>query len=107
MPEKRMRYLDTAIQESTDKVLPVEYILATDPSSNHTGKLSSTEIHQRAELDQTEGAIVKLRVTPDTMEGISRRPGAKVIADVTCGRRSAAFVWFHEVVEWVQANVIF
>ncbi|MEZ6134118.1 MAG: biotin/lipoyl-binding protein [Pirellulaceae bacterium] len=107
MPEKRMKYLDDAIKDSGGQPLPVEYILATNPSDNHTGTLPIESIHQRAELDPTDGPVVKLKVKPDSMEGISRRPGAKVIADVTCGRASAAFVWFHEVVEWVQANVIF
>lgn len=107
MPEKRMRYLDDALAKSAGQPLPVDFIMATDPSIDHTGKLEADGIHRRAMLDESEGAIVKLRVKPDSMEGISRRPGAKVIADVTCGKRSAAFVWFHEVVEWVQANVIF
>lgn len=107
MPEKRMKYLDTAMKESSNKSLNVEYILATDPSKKHTGKLSAEAIHARAELDQTDGAIVKLRVKPDSMDGVSRRPGARVIADVTSGRASAAFVWFHEAVEWVYANVLF
>ncbi len=107
MPEKRMKYLDTALKDAGGDPLPVDFIMATDPSQDHTGKLSADSIHARAELDTTAGAVVKLRVKPDSMEGISRRPGARVIADVTCGRRSAAFVWFHEVIEWVQANVIF
>ncbi len=107
MPEKNMKYLDTAVSDTSTESLKVQYILATDPSKDHTGILYKNMIHARAELDPTEGAVVKLRVKPETMEGISRRPGAKVIADVTCGRASAAFVWFHEVIEWVQANVIF
>lgn len=107
MPEKRMKYLDDAIKESSDSSLPVDFIMSTDPSLDHAGKLYVDSIHQRAQMDPTDGAVVKLRVVPDSMEGISRRPGAKVIADVTCGKRSAAFVWFHEVIEWVQANVIF
>ncbi|GAB5402444.1 MAG: HlyD family efflux transporter periplasmic adaptor subunit [Aureliella sp.] len=107
MPEKRMMYLDKAFAESGGKPLEVDFILATDPSLDYQGTLEKTAVHERAELDPTDGAVVKLRVNPNSMEGISRRPGAKVIADVTCGRRSAAFVWFHEVVEWVQANVIF
>lgn len=107
MPEKRMKFLDDAFKESDGKDLVVDYIQSTNPSADHTGKLSMSDVHYRAELDPTDGAVVKLRVKPDTMEGLSRRPGSKVIADVVCGKRSAAFVWFHEVVEWVQANVIF
>lgn len=107
MPEKSMKYLDAAVNDVSTESIKVDYILATDPSQDHHGVLYKHMIHGRAELDPTAGAVVKLRVKPDSMEGISRRPGAKVIADVTCGRASAAFVWFHEVVEWVQANVIF
>ncbi len=109
MPEKRMKFLDQAIADSKGADLPVEFIMANDPSQNYVGTLSAESIHARAELDPTDGAVVKLRVRPDddSMKAISRLPGAKVIADVNCGKRSAAFVWFHEVVEWVQANVIF
>jgi hypothetical protein len=107
MPEKRMKYLDDAFEKSGGKDLDVDYILSTDPSVDHTGKLAQSAVHYRAELDPTDGAVVKLRVKPDSLDGISRRPGAKVIADIVCGKRSAAFVWFHEVVEWVQANVLF
>ena len=107
MPEKRMKYLDTAMNESTTGSLNVEYKMKTDPSKTHKGVLTKKAIHGRAELDQTEGAIVKLRVKPDSMEGVSRRPGAQLVADVTAGRANAAFVWFHEVIEWIQVNVLF
>jgi multidrug efflux pump subunit AcrA (membrane-fusion protein) len=107
MPEKRMKYLDTAMNETKDGNLKVEYKLKTDPSKTHKGVLTREAIQARAELDQTEGAIVKLRVKPDSMEGVSRRPGAQLVADVTAGRANAAFVWFHEVIEWIQVNVFF
>ena len=107
MPEKRMKYLDEAMRKAEGQPLKVEYIMVTDPSLTHTGTLEPSAIHGRAELDPEEGAIVKLRVRPDEPEKISKRPGAEVKADVICGKRSAAFVWFHEVVEWVYANVIF
>ncbi|MGN6133031.1 MAG: efflux RND transporter periplasmic adaptor subunit [Aureliella sp.] len=107
MPEKRMKYLDEAMRTADGQPLKVEYIMVTDPSITHTGTLDSTAVHGRAELDPEEGAIVKLRVRPDNVDEISKRPGAEVKADVVCGKRSAAFVWFHEVAEWIWANVIF
>lgn len=107
MPEKRMKYLDDAVRQAEGQPLEVDFIQSTNPSLDHKGKLFPQDVHYRAELDPTDGAVVKLRVKPDTLDGLSRRPGSKVIADVVCGKRSAAFVWFHEVVEWVQANVIF
>ena len=110
LPEKRMRFLDLAMQDTKDKgYLDVEFILMTDPKVTHTGKLYSEGVSQRAELDAEDGAVVKLRCIPDpeAMKQIKRYPGARVIADIKCGKRSAAFVWFHEVVEWVRANVWF
>ena len=112
MPEKRMRYLDSAMKDAKDKgldYLPVEFILMSDPKDTHLGKLYFEGVSQRAELDPEDGAVVKLRCIPDpaAMEKIVRFPGTRVIADVKCGKRSAAFVWFHEVVEWVRANVWF
>jgi hypothetical protein len=107
MPEKRMKYLDDAIAQADGQPLEVDFIQSTNPSRDHKGKLYPGDVHYRAELDPTDGAVIKLRVKPDTLEGLSRKPGSRVIADVVCGKRSAAFVWFHEVVEWVQANVIF
>ena len=51
--------------------------------------------------------IVDLTTNGNGALTITLRPGAKVIGDVNAGKRPAAFVWFHEVVEWVQANIIF
>ena len=107
MPEKRMKYLDEAMSKSESGSLNVEYKMKTDPSKTHKGVLTKEAIHGRAELDQTEGAIVKLRVKPESMQGVTPRPGAQLVADVTAGRNSAAFVWFHEVIEWIQVNVLF
>lgn len=107
MPEKRMMYLDKARVDNGNDPLKVEFVQTTNPSVRFYGDLSPDAIHQRAEVHADEGAAVKLRVLPDTMDGISRRPGARVTANVKCGKASAAFVWFHEVVEWVYANLLF
>lgn len=112
MPEKRMRYLDMAMTEAIKnkrEYLDVEFILMTDPKITHKAKVYPDGISQRAELDTEDGAVVKIRCKPDSeaMEKIQRYPDARVIADIKCGKESAAFVWFHEVVEWVRANVWF
>jgi hypothetical protein len=115
MPEKRMRYLDYGFEHEakTDKdgkeYLPVEIILRTAPETKYFGKLYRDGIGQRAELHAEDGAVVKLRCIPDddTLQKITRRPGAQVMADVKCGKRSVAFVCFYEVIEWIRANVLF
>lgn len=110
LPEKRMQYLDEAMKEAEangQDYLPVEFICMTKTSQTQTGKLYRVNVHQRAEVLQEEGTVVKLRIVPDSLEGITPFPGAKVKANVKCGKASAAFVWFHEVVEWIRANLLF
>ncbi|MBU6385737.1 MAG: biotin/lipoyl-binding protein [Planctomycetes bacterium] len=117
MPEKRMRYLDGAfktqgvykLDEAGQKYLDVEIILMTGPDVKHYGKLYQPAVGQRAELDPEDGAVVRMRCVPNdqAMLEISRRAGARVMADVKCGKRSVAFVCFYEVIEWIRANVLF
>lgn len=103
MPEKRMSHLDLAFGEAQSDQLPVEYILATDPDQTLQATLSRSSIEWRAKPDQEEGNTVTMRANPQMKElvAMSPRPGAKVIADVQAGKRSAGFVAFHEVYEWM------
>ncbi|MEZ6076469.1 MAG: hypothetical protein R3C56_12675 [Pirellulaceae bacterium] len=55
MSEKRMKYLDDAFKDSDGQDLHVDYIQLTNPSADHTGKLSLKDVHYRAELDPTDG----------------------------------------------------
>ncbi len=107
MPEKRMKHLDEAFAETKDEFLPCEFILKTDPENKRTGKLYRSFVHQRAEVHGEDGASVKLRVIPDSMDGISRRPGAEVIADVKCGKRSFAWVWLYQPIEVIRTYLFF
>jgi len=117
MPEKRMRYLDGAFandrvvktDDKGEKYLDVEIILMTKPDTKHYGKLYQPAVGQRAELDPEDGAVVRLRCVPNdkALLEISKRPGARVMADVKCGKRSVAFVVFYEVIEWIRANILF
>ncbi len=98
LPEKRMRHLDRMLVASKGQPLDVDFILASDPGTTLKGKL--TQVEGRAEHDQTEGAIVKLRVESDDLRNLKLWPGARVTADVKCGKASAGYVWFYQVYEW-------
>ena len=102
MPEKKMDHLDRAVDEQSEP-LPVTFIMATDPDHEMEATLTQREL--QAEPDQEEGNVVTLRAEPkasDLQALRQPRPGAKVTADVYCGRRAAGFVWFHGVYEWLQ-----
>jgi hypothetical protein len=103
MPDKRMSHLDNRILEVNEPTLPVEYVLATDPDTPLVAALPRDEIQLRAQGDQEHGSIVKMRAIPDreSLDKMKPRPGAKVIADVRCGKRASGFVLFHEIYEWL------
>jgi multidrug efflux pump subunit AcrA (membrane-fusion protein) len=116
MPEDRMGHILRARAELEQKRreepgsglppdLPVKFILATDPGLTFEGMVK--EIHQRAEVRGEEGNTVLIKVAIDKNELPQLRPGASVIAKVQCGQRSVGYVWFHDVIEFVQSRILF
>lgn len=83
----------------------VEFVLQTDPTRVHAAALDelgdATELSAAREL--TVRGIVNL---PAGLIDAPRR-GATVQAKVSCGRRSLGFVWFRELIEFVQRRILF
>ncbi len=102
LPEKRQGHLDQYIRQTNAKQLDVEYILATDVDQTCKATLDIAKISLRAEADEEHGAVIKLTAIPepDRLRELNPPPGAKVTADIRCGRRSSGFVLFHEIYEW-------
>jgi len=109
MPERRMGHVDRARQEQKTEDpkgdLKVTYILATDPNTPRTGWVKHVE--EIAQVHQDEGNTVRIRVSTEKSDITDPRPGASVTARVLCGRRAIGYAWFHEALEWLQANVLF
>lgn len=104
MPEDRMGHIAKA-QQQLGGELPVTYILATEPGSQREGTVK--EVHLSAEVREEEGSSVLMKVKIDKNELGALRPGMNVTAKVYCGRRSIGYVWFHDVVAFIQSRVIF
>jgi multidrug efflux pump subunit AcrA (membrane-fusion protein) len=107
MPEDRMGYLANRQQETGDQELYVRYVLATDPGTEREGWIK--EVGRSAEVHGEEGSTVPVKVTIDrnVLKEEHVRPGATVSAQVYCGRRPIGFVWFHDLVAFVQSKVLF
>jgi hypothetical protein len=108
MPESKMGYVTQAWQESGGK-LKVEFILATHPADKLEGWVE--EIDPSAEVRGEDGNTVLVRVDFDqaTLRKTFPEPkiGAGVTAKIYCGRRSIAFVWLHDLVDFVRAKILF
>lgn len=108
MPESKMGYVTQAWNEQDGK-LPVKFILATHPADRLDGWVD--EIDPSAEVRGEDGNTVQLRVGFDqaTLRQTFEEPkiGAGVTAKVYCGKRSFAFVWLHDLVDFIRAKILF
>jgi biotin carboxyl carrier protein len=109
MPDDRLGHVNRAAREAeaAGRDLVVDYILATDPGTRHRGTVR--EIHEQAEVRGEDGNTVLVRVTidPDKHEKEELGAGASVTARIACGKRSLGYVWFHDVLSFIQTQVLF
>jgi multidrug efflux pump subunit AcrA (membrane-fusion protein) len=108
MPEKRMGHIAEAASK-TNGPLSVTFFLATNPSKEFTGKIE--EIERSAEVRGEEGNTVLVRVAFDQQElrkaVAEPKIGASATAKVHCGQRALGYVWFHDLVDFVRAKILF
>jgi hypothetical protein len=108
MPESKMGYVTQAWNETGGK-LPVQFILATHPGDKLEGWIE--KIDPSAEVRGEDGNTVLMRVGFDqaTLRETFPEPkiGAGVTAKVYCGRRSFAYVWLHDLVDFIRAKILF
>jgi multidrug resistance efflux pump len=108
MPESRMGYISEAWNKSDGK-LKVDFILATHPGDPLEGYVE--DIEPSAEVRGEEGNTVLVRVgfDQDMLRKTFPEPkiGAGVTAKIHCGRRSFAFVWLHDLLDFVRSKILF
>lgn len=104
MPENRMGFIESAAHKRGID-LETTYILATEPGSKHTGHV--TEIGRKADPMQEEGNVVEIKVAVNKDDFTDRRPGATVTAKVNCGWASIGYVWFHDLIAFIQTKILF
>ncbi|HWA98367.1 MAG TPA: HlyD family efflux transporter periplasmic adaptor subunit, partial [Pirellulales bacterium] len=106
MPEDRIGHVvEYQRRLGPSDPLHVTYRLATAPGVDHSGEV--IEIHRSAELRGDEGNVVLIEVRIDKENLPDLRPGADVMAKVHCGWQSLGYVWFHDVVGFVQSRILF
>ena len=108
MPEYRMGHIAKA-QAAVAEKLPVTFFLATNPRQQLHGQVE--EIHRSAEVRGEDGNTVLVRVSFDQKElretNDDPKIGAGATAKVHCGRRAIGYVWFHDLVDFVRAKILF
>jgi hypothetical protein len=105
MPEDRIGHISRAAKDH-EQPLRVTYFLATDPGTEHEGEIQ--EIHEAAEVRGEDGntVLVRVRIKQGDIPEYSR-PGSGVTAKIYCGRHSIGYVWFHDLIAFVQSRILF
>lgn len=80
---------------STQPDLPVRFVLRTDPQQEHLTRLGA--VGERTELDDQGRLTIHATALLPADSELPRRAGATVVARIDCGRRSRAYVWFHDL----------
>lgn len=121
MGEDRMGHISAAQRELKPE-LDVSYILTTNPGTKLHGTVK--EIHRTAEVHGDEGNTVLVKVKIDRHDLMSppADPGAEggptaaptmpnigtgVTARLYCGRAPIGYVWFHDLIAFVQSKILF
>jgi hypothetical protein len=110
VPEKRLGRLAQAADEAR-RAAPndpnagplVDFVLATAPDRKCRARLES--IATRADLSESEGAIVEVTALLAPDQVIERRIGADVTARIHCGPSRLGYVWFGDVIDWVRKRI--
>ena len=111
MPDDRMGYVARAEKqaaESRHEELSVAYILATEPGTTLQGKVK--EVQNSAEIrekDEGNVVVIKVAINENEIDPANVREGTTVTGKVHCGRRPVGYVWFHDLLAFLQAKVFF
>lgn len=89
----------------SNESLLVTYSPAVDPGLVREARV--TEIQNSADVHGADGNVVVVRasINPDDLP--QRRPGAEAAAHIHCGRRSVAYVWSRDLVDFFRSRILF
>lgn len=97
VPDDKIGYVLDA--RAAEKAVPVLFQLATERGVDHRAQLR--RIASRTEATDGNGSVVRVTLDVDEQSIQGLRPGATIVADINCGRRSVAYVLFHDLAETI------
>jgi hypothetical protein len=102
MPEKRMGHIAEARQTkgSTD------ILLATNPADRRATSLEEPAAEVRGDCNTV---LVHVNFDQAKLHKVIADPkiGASATAKIHCGKRAIGYVWFHDLVDFIRAKILF
>jgi multidrug efflux pump subunit AcrA (membrane-fusion protein) len=104
LPERKAGHLLEARRNSGQE-LAVKFVLSSHPGLPLTGRV--VEVDQTAVTREGFGNTVRVRVAVSADQLPERRNDASVNAQIFCGQRSLAYVWFHDLIDTVRGQLVY
>ncbi len=108
MPEKRMGHIAEA-QSKIKSKLPVTFFLATNPAQQLQGQVETIELSAEVRGDSGNTVLVRVSFDQKKLRSVIANPkiGAGATAKIYCGKRAIGYVWFHDLVDFIRAKILF
>jgi hypothetical protein len=108
MPEKRTGHIAEARAKTKGK-LPVTFFLATNPAEQMQGEVEIEELSAEVRGETGNTVLVRVSFDQDKLHKVVAKPkiGASATAKIHCGQRAIGYVWFHDLVDFIRAKVLF
>jgi multidrug efflux pump subunit AcrA (membrane-fusion protein) len=107
MPEKRMGHIAKARANAAK--LPVTFFLATNPEKELHGQVEMDELSAEVRGDSGNTVLVRVSFDQKKLHEVIADPkiGASATAKIHCGKRAIGYVFFHDLVDFIRAKVLF
>lgn len=106
VPDQNIGYVNDARRELKPD-LDVSFVLATDPKTTWTGKVTDVAKDTRSFGESGPTVLVTVEIDRSNIPENQLRPGATVIPHIHTGQRPIGFVWFHELIHTVRTKLLF
>lgn len=99
------RYCHLVREMKTNKEPKISFLLAADTSKRYHGKI--VEVETSASLNADNEQFIRLKADLESSDLHIEQARTGVTAKIYCGRASLGYLWFHDIGEFIQKNVLF
>ena len=104
MPDRKVGELLKTQQES-DEPLKVSFVRSSEPSVVYEGQVKTIDLS--AKIDDEVGQFLRVVVDIDATEIPTKNVGMETVAYLHCGRKSYAYIWSREIVDFTYKHIVF
>ena len=104
VPDRKVGELLKTHAESDDP-LHVSFVRSSEPSVVYEGQVKTIDLS--AKIDDEVGQFLRVVVDIDATEIPTKNVGMETVAYLHCGRKSYAYIWTREIVDFVHKHIVF